>query len=246
MRGLRDLTRERGAVLIFDEVVTGFRMAPGGAQESLGVTADLACFAKALAGGLPGAALAGRADIMEAMAFTGDPSRDRRGRVADQGTHSAMPVVAAAGIAALEILKTGDVQRRLNRLGDRLRDGLNAVLERRGIPGFVYGGYSVFRIFLGDTRERLGLTGGGAVDHARLDRGMGPLGAPLHLAMLLNGVDYSRGLATGWLNAAMTDADIDQVVEAFDRSAARLLQSGDLAIGRLIQSEGPASAGKTW
>jgi hypothetical protein len=66
-------------------------------------------------------------------------------------------------------------------------------------------------------------------DSARLARGMGPLGAKLHLAMLLNGVDYSRGSAIGWLNAAMTDADIDQMVDAFDRSLDRLRCEGALA-----------------
>ena len=60
------------------------------------------------------------------------------------------------------------------------------------------------------------------MDASRLDRGMGPVGGALHLAMLINGVDYSRGNAHGWMNAAMTDADIDQIVDAFDRSIVRL------------------------
>ena len=80
---LREETTKRGTVLIFDEVVTGFRMAAGGAQEYFGVTADLTCLAKAVAGGLPGAALVGRADIMDMIAFTGDAKRDRTKRVAD-------------------------------------------------------------------------------------------------------------------------------------------------------------------
>jgi len=67
------------------------------------------------------------------------------------------------------------------------------------------------------------------MDAARLDRGMGPLGAALHLAMLLHGVDYSRGGGHGWLNAAMTDADIDRLVDAFDRSLERLRREGALA-----------------
>ena len=121
LRALRELTRARSVVLIFDEVITGFRMAPGGAQEYFGVTADLACLAKAVAGGLPGAALTGRADLLDTIAFAGDSKRDRTRRVADQGTYSAAPIVAAAGVAALEILKTGEVQRELNRKGDRLR-----------------------------------------------------------------------------------------------------------------------------
>ena len=132
LRGLRELTRARDVVLIFDEVVTGFRLAPGGAQEFFGVTADLTCLAKAVAGGLPGAALTGRADLMDGIAFSGDARRDRTRRVADQGTYSATPLIAAAGVAALEILRTGDVQRELNRKGDRLRAGMNQVLKTRG------------------------------------------------------------------------------------------------------------------
>jgi glutamate-1-semialdehyde 2,1-aminomutase len=185
------------------------------------VTADLTCLAKAVAGGLPGAALTGRADLLDAIAFAGDPKRDRTRRVADQGTYSAAPIVAAAGVAALEILKTGEVQRELNRKGDRLRAGMNQVLKTRGVSGTVYGASSIFRIFLGADSAALGLDDW-TMDVARLDRGMGPLGAKLHLAMLLNGVDYNRGSANGWLNAAMTDADIDAMVDAFDRSLDRL------------------------
>jgi glutamate-1-semialdehyde 2,1-aminomutase len=218
---LRELTRARGVVLIFDEVVTGFRLAPGGAQQYLGVTADLTCLAKAVAGGLPGAALTGRADLMDGIAFSGDAKRDRTRRVADQGTYSATPLIAAAGVAALEILKTGDVQRELNGKGDRLRAGMNQVLKTRGIRGCVYGFASIFRIFLGADTHELGVVDY-RMDEARLDRGMGAVGNALHLAMLLEGVDYNRGSAIGWLNAAMTDRDVDTMVEAFDRSLERV------------------------
>ena len=221
LKALRQLTRERGVVLIFDEVVTGFRMAPGGAQEYFGVTADLTCLAKAVAGGLPGAALVGRVDLLDSIALTGDARRDRTRRVADQGTYSGTPLIAAAGVAALEILRTGEVQRELNRKGDRLREGMNQVLKTRGVLGCVYGASSMFRIFLGASAEELGIPTY-TMDATRLDRGMGPLGGPLHLAMLINGVDYSRGGGNGWMNGAMTDRDVDLVVEAFDRSIVRL------------------------
>jgi glutamate-1-semialdehyde 2,1-aminomutase len=228
LRALRELTRARGAVLIFDEVVTGFRLAAGGAQEYFGVTADLTCLAKAVAGGLPGAALVGRADLLDTIAFKGDARRDRTQRVADQGTYSATPLIAAAGVAALEILKTGEVQRELNSRGDRLRAGMNQILKTRGVRGCVYGLSSIVRIFLGATAQELGLDDW-TLDEARLDRGMGALGAQLHLAMLLEGVDYNRGSAIAWLNGAMTDADIDFMVDAFDRSLERLGREGLLS-----------------
>jgi glutamate-1-semialdehyde 2,1-aminomutase len=228
LRALRELTRARGVILIFDEVVTGFRLAAGGAQEYFGVTADLTCLAKAVAGGLPGAALVGRADLLDTIAFKGDARRDRTQRVADQGTYSATPLIAAAGVAALEILRTGAVQRELNGRGDRLRAGLNQVLKTRGIKGCIYGVSSIVRIFLGADAQELGLHDW-TLDEARLDRGMGPLGTQLHLAMLLNGVDYNRGSAIAWLNGAMTDADVDFMIDAFDRSLERLGRDGLLA-----------------
>jgi glutamate-1-semialdehyde 2,1-aminomutase len=158
-----------------------------------------------VAGGLPGAALVGRADLMDGIAFSGDARRDRLKRVADQGTYSGTPLVAAAAIAQLEILKTGDVQRELNRKGDRLRAGLNQTLKTRGVRGCVYGASSMFRIFLGADAQELGLEDW-TLDAARLDRGMGAaLSGPLHLAMLVN-----------------ADADVDFMIDAFDRSLARL------------------------
>ena len=227
LRELRELTRQKGVVLIFDEVVTGFRLAPGGAQEYFGVTADLTCLAKAVAGGLPGAALVGRADLLDAVAFKGDAKRDRTARVADQGTFSGTPLIAASGVAALEILKTGEVQKHINRLGDRIRESMNQVLSTRKIHGCVYGHASVFRIFLGATTKELGLDTW-QLDEARLERGMGALGPKMHIAMLLNGVDYNRGTANGWLNGAMTEKDVDLMVDAFDRSLMRLKAEGSL------------------
>jgi glutamate-1-semialdehyde aminotransferase len=120
------------------------------------------------------------------------------------------------------------VQRELNRLGDRARAGMNQVLKTRGIKGCVYGVSSILRIFLGADAQELGLHDW-TLDEARLDRGMGPLGAQLHLAMLLHGVDYNRGSAISWLNGAMTDAEVDLMVDAFDRSVERLGREGLLS-----------------
>src|SRR5438132_1307107 len=124
-------------------------------------------------------------------------------------------------VAAVEMLKTGQVQRELNRLGDRLRGAMNEVLKTRGVLGCVYGASSIFRMFLGASAEELGIATY-RMDATRLDRGMGPVGGTLHLAMLLNGVDYSRGASHGWMNGAMSEKDVDLVIEAFDRSIVRL------------------------
>jgi glutamate-1-semialdehyde 2,1-aminomutase len=97
LAGVRALCDEHGAVLVFDEVVTGFRWSPGGAQELAGVVPDLTALAKVLAGGMPGGALAGRAEVMEVLAFR----REGETKVSHPGTHNAHPVSAAAGIATL-------------------------------------------------------------------------------------------------------------------------------------------------
>ena len=228
LKALRQLTRERSVILIFDEVVTGFRLAPGGAQEYFDVTADLTSLAKAVAGGLPGAAVVGRAALMDDVAFSGDAKRDRTKRVADQGTYSGTPLLAAAGVAALEVLRTGEVQKELNRIGDRLREGLNETLKARGVKGCAYGISSIVRVFLGADASELGIDTYQA-DEARLDRGMGPVGGKLHLAMLNYGVDFNRGSGITWLNGAMTDKDVDHWVDAFDRSLTRLKEDGALA-----------------
>ena len=96
LQGLREITAQRGIVLIFDEVVTGFRFSPGGAQQLYRVTPDLSCLAKVLAGGMPGGALVGRADIMALFDHSGDPQHDRFERVTHFGTFNAAPLSAAA------------------------------------------------------------------------------------------------------------------------------------------------------
>src|SRR5690606_33085315 len=123
LRVIRELTERYGALMIMDEVITGFRYAPGGAQELFNVTPDLCTLAKILAGGLPGAAVAGRADVMAAFAGTGDPEADRYRRIPHQGTFTANPLSAAAGIAALDQLRDGQVQRKAAALAERLRQG---------------------------------------------------------------------------------------------------------------------------
>jgi hypothetical protein len=104
---------------------------------------------------------------------------------------------------------------------------MNQVLKTRGVVGCVYGASSIFRIHLGASAEELGLPTY-TMDATRLDRGMGPLGGALHLAMLLNGVDYSRGASHGWMNGALTDKDVDLIVDAFDRSIGRLREEKKL------------------
>ncbi len=123
---LRQITKEDGALLIFDEVMTGFRLAKGGAQERFGITPDLSCFGKVIGGGLPVGAFGGRAEIMDCLAPLGP--------VYQAGTLSGNPLAMAAGIAALEELAASDAYTKLEHLGAQLEAGLKQAAKSAGVP----------------------------------------------------------------------------------------------------------------
>ena len=154
MQGLRELTRRHDVLLIFDEVISGFRFSPGGAQGLYGIEPDLSCFAKVVAGGTPGGAVAGRADIMELMDLSGDAHHDRFERVLHFGTFNAAPISAAAGVAVLKEIASGEPIERANAMAAKLRAAWEEVLERLGIAGYVYGACSTFHVFF-ETDEQL-------------------------------------------------------------------------------------------
>jgi glutamate-1-semialdehyde 2,1-aminomutase len=123
---LRQITAANGALLIFDEVMTGFRLAKGGAQERFGITPDLTCFGKVIGGGLPVGAFGGRAEIMDCLAPLGP--------VYQAGTLSGNPVAMAAGIAALEELDASGAYARLEQLGAQLEAGMKSAARSAGLP----------------------------------------------------------------------------------------------------------------
>lgn len=215
LRDLRELTHERGVVLIFDEVITGFRYAPGGVQEYYGVTPDMTTLAKIVAGGLPGGAVTGRADLLAPLEYSGDAAHDRTHRVLHQGTFNANPLGAAAAVACLKVVATGEPQRIANRAGQLLREGLSDVMEKRGVPGRVVGECSVFHVILGEgVDEALANS-----DASKLVGARGPA-VQLRKAMLVEGVDLMR--TGGFTSIAHSDADIEQTISAFDRAVQRL------------------------
>jgi glutamate-1-semialdehyde 2,1-aminomutase len=129
LEGLRALTAEHGTVLIFDEVMTGFRVAYGGAQARYGITPDLTTIGKVIGGGLPAAAFGGRAEIMQRLAPLGP--------VYQAGTLSGNPLAMAAGLKAMELLARPGTYERLEQLGQRLGDGLLAAAQAAGVPACV-------------------------------------------------------------------------------------------------------------
>jgi glutamate-1-semialdehyde 2,1-aminomutase len=225
---LRDLTRAHGVLLIFDEVITGFRVAPGGAQEVYGVSADLTTLAKVLAGGLPGGAVVGRADVLERLDFEA-AKRGGFEKIHHPGTFNANPVSAAAGVAALEVIATSDATERANRAGDELRRALNEVLAEEGVPWAAYGTFSGVHLFTNTEGRALRPTEFDplALPFAELKARRPELTHRLRVAMLVHGVDFNN-----WpgaiLSAAHDDADLALTTDAF-RSALRLLKrEGDL------------------
>lgn len=213
VEGLRRLTTEHDTVLILDEVVTGFRMSPGGFQVRAGITPDLTTMAKIVAGGLPGAAVGGRAEIMDRLEKRDDPAWDRGKRVAHPGTYNANPISAAAGAAVLEHIADGRVHERINELGIRLRQGLQAVFDRHDIGAVVYGETSYWHVSLTGQPAKSGWPGAG--------------GSALKRALLNEGVHViSNG---GFVSAAHEEVDIDQTTIAFDSAIAAVVAAGYLA-----------------
>ena len=215
---LREATRQYGVVLIFDEVVTGFRTSKGGAQEYYGVTPDVSTHAKILGGGLPGGAVAGKAEIIDMIQFRDDPEFNRSRRIAHHGTFNANPLSAAAGTKALELVATTPVNDTADAMAARLKDGFNDVLMRMEVPGCASGVASL-------TLLRVG------VDHEcdkevcnlsdeDIHKGIEP-NLTRQLAMAL----YNRGLDASdryILSAEHTEQDIDATVEALEAALAEL------------------------
>jgi glutamate-1-semialdehyde 2,1-aminomutase len=202
LQALRDITRRHGALLVFDEVMTGFRVAYGGAQQLCGVTPDLTCLGKVIGGGLPVGAYGGRRDLMERIAPAGD--------VYQAGTLSGNPLAMAAGCAALDALRDGAAYRRLEQLGARLDEGLRAAADEAGIPCAVNRAGSMLTPFLGVERVESFEDARGA-DTRRF--------AALHAAWLDGGVFWPPSqFEAAFLSTAHGEGDVDRVVEIAART----------------------------
>ena len=204
LEGARRVCTDTGTLLIFDEVITGFRVAPGGAQQRLGVTPDLAVFGKAIANGFPVACLAGRADLMEQFVS---------GKVMHGGTYNAQPVTMAATCATLAALADGQIHARLELSGRRLMQGIARALAEADVVARVQGFPQIFHVALGiDTpisnyREAL------AADKKRY--------VQFTTALLESGV---RALERGawFISSEHSDAVIDSTIAAV-AAAARVI-----------------------
>ncbi len=226
LQQLRHEATKADAVLIFDEVVTGFRVAPGGAQALFGVTPDMSTFAKILAGGLPGGAVAGRADIMAYLSTKETPEETRRTKVHHPGTFNANPLSAAAGVAMLSALADGESTRMANAQAAKLRQGMNETLAREQVAWKVYGEHSDWKIFYGaeapprngddqDVRD---------IPWQRLDGKFPRQSRALRQALILQGTDFNGARAL--VGTCHTDDVVDETLSGFAAAVRAVKQEG--------------------
>jgi glutamate-1-semialdehyde 2,1-aminomutase len=204
LEGVREACSRTSTLLIFDETITGFRLAAGGAQQRFGVTPDIATFAKAIANGFPVAAITGRADLLELFATGG---------VIHGGTYNAQAIAMAATVATLEAVSMRGFHETLERRGERLMEGIRRALANARIPAVIAGFPAVFHIAFGLTepaREYRDLT---RMDRARY--------VAFTTELLRHGV---RTLERGawFLSAAHDDAVIDATIAAVAAAARKV------------------------
>lgn len=198
LEGLREMCTTQGAVLIFDEVMTGFRLASGGAQERLNVQADLVTFGKVIGGGMPVGAFGGKKEIMEHIAPLGN--------VYQAGTLSGNPLAVTAGLTTLNILKQNpDIYAALDKRGQELEAGIKDVLGKKGIAHTINVVGSMISVFFGEKRVR------NFVEATETDI---PHFNEFFHFMLRNGVYLPPSAYETWfLSAALSDGDINQTLE---------------------------------
>ncbi len=223
LKGLRELTARHEVVLIFDEVVTGFRASPGGVQVRYGISPDLTTMAKIVAGGLPGGAVGGKADIIDMIAHRGDPEWDNVRRVYHPGTFNGNPLSAAAGAVALELLASEPINERADAMAARLKAGFNEVLGRLEIPGHVHGIASMLHVVLADCdcdREIC------TMPHRQISAAAAsPATTAMKRGLQNRGVDI-MGRETILVSGVHNESEIDQTVEAFSDTMAAVRAEG--------------------
>ena len=207
---LRHLCDQHGTVLIFDEVITGFRVAAGGAQELLGIRADMTTLGKIIGGGLPVGAYGGRADIMACVAPLGP--------VYQAGTLSGNPVAMASGLAALEALEQEDAYTQLEARAAQMQAGLEQVLAQHGHPARLSRVGSIFHLWCVAEAE------GPPKNYDDIKRGNSALFAALFQGLLAEGVAIApSSFEVGFISLAHQGTQIDATVSVFDSVLSRIL-----------------------
>jgi glutamate-1-semialdehyde 2,1-aminomutase len=199
LEGLRKITAERKILLIFDEVITGFRLTYGGFQNLAGIEPDLTCLGKIIGGGLPVGAFGGRRDIMEYLAPVGP--------VYQAGTLSGNPLAMAAGIATLDALREPGVYNELEEKTERLCAGIGAIFRNRKISHRINRAGSMFTLFFTDAA---------VTDFASAARGDQNLFRDHFRVMLAAGIMIAPSpFEASFVSRAHTDEDMEKTLKAF-------------------------------
>jgi glutamate-1-semialdehyde 2,1-aminomutase len=214
LEGLRKLTEQHGIVLIFDEVVTGFRFSYGGAQAYYGVTPDLATFGKVIGGGFPLAAIAGKTDIMRHFDKTAVGEDEFTVQI---GTLSGNPVASAAGLATMEVLKEPGAYDKIFATGKALMSGISARLREAKIPAQVIGEPPLFDVVFADGDIR---------DYRSTVRANVDMMRRVNQSLLASGI--LKGDSKYYLSLAHTEADVAHTLGAWD-TAIRALKDAKAA-----------------
>ena len=223
LKGLRELTAQNGVILIFDAVVTGFRAAPGGVQERYGIRPDLTTLAKIVAGGLPGGAVGGKADIIDMIAHRNDPDWDNNHRVYHPGTFNGNPLSAAAGATALEMIASQPINHQADAMAERLKKGINEVLGKLEIPGHAHGIASMIHVVLADCDCNRELC---TMSHVKIaEANASPAVTAMKRGLQNRGVDI-MSRETFLVSGTHTDQDIDQTLNAFEDTMAAVRADG--------------------
>lgn len=190
------LCREAGTLLVVDEVVTGFRVAPGGMQALIGVRPDISTFGKVMAGGLPGGAVGGRRELMDLLRLSrpGEPAPAGPPHIMHPGTFNANPLTAAAGIATLRLVQDGSAQRTADAYAELLEAQIRAAFAAAGVAGHVWRLSSIVHCALDDAAQQQALSG----------------------ALRAQGVDLLRTAA--FCSVVHGDAELELTRAAFDRA----------------------------
>ena len=215
VHGLRDATAQHSVLLIVDEVVSGFRWSKAGLHGRFGFTPDLSTYAKILAGGLPGACVGGRSEIIDTIGKNG---------IGHPGTFNANPLSAAAGVAALEIVEREPITESADALAAQLKAGLNDVLQRMEIPGGAYGVSSIVHVSLGsevDTSDEFATP----ADAPGSASGVRPDAIPqLQMALVNEGL-WTTPLKF-FLSAVHTPDEIDETVARYEAALSEVRKTG--------------------
>ena len=223
LAGLRQLCDQHGVILIFDEVVTGFRASPGGAQVRYGITPDLTTMAKIVAGALPGGAVGGKADIVDMIAQRGDPQWDNTERVYHPGTFNGNPLSAVAGATCLELIAAEPLNEQADTMAARLKAGLNEVFTRMEVGGHAYGIASMIHFTLaeGDFDHEFGPD----VDRQIKQAAATPAVTGIKRGLQNHGIDI-MGRDAFLVSATHSEADIDATLSAFESTLAEAREEG--------------------